>query len=265
MSEFTMVENTEHTKTDKKTKAVKITACVLASLLLIELVVYKFILPCMSSPSITFTGLKNYTPEQIAVILAPMRGSNWLSFNVDEAVSLLSSEAAIDYVDVSKHFPDKITISIVEREPVAMTFVNNGTCTVPVSIDSKGVLFPENQTAVTDSDTIPIISGLPVEHLTGGMRVPAKYRALIEQIAKIRSLPQKYFAAISEICVVPKEYGNYELVLIPAHSKTRVLTDRALNEDALQYMMIVLDVVNSIQPNVSEIDLRYGSVSYRTR
>ena len=45
----------------------------------------------------------------------------------------------------------------------------------------------------------------------------------------------------------------------------RVLTDRALNEDALQYMMVVLDVVNSIEPDVSEIDLRYGSVSYRTR
>ena len=38
-----------------------------------------------------------------------------------------------------------------------------------------------------------------------------------------------------------------------------------MNEDALQYMMVVLDVVNSIEPDVSEIDLRYGSVSYRTR
>ena len=87
---------------------------------------------------------------------------------------------------------------------------------------------------------------------------------MIEQIAKIQALPQKYFAAISEICVVPKTYGNYELMLIPVNSRIRVLTGRALNEESLQYMMVVLDVVNSIEPNVTEIDLRYDSVSYRT-
>ena len=95
------------------------------------------------------------------------------------------------------------------------------------------------------------------------MRIPAKYRVLIEQIAKIQALPQKYFAAISEICVVPKTYGNYELCLIPVNSKIRVLTGRSLNEEALQYMMVVLDVVNTLEPDVSEIDLRYDSVSYR--
>jgi cell division protein FtsQ len=87
----------------------------------------------------------------------------------------------------------------------------------------------------------------------------------MEQIQDIRNLKQKYFAAISEIEVVPKEYGNYELVLYPIQAKVRVLTDRALNEEALQYMMVVLDVVNSIEPDVGEIDLRYGSVSYRKR
>ena len=30
-------------------------------------------------------------------------------------------------------------------------------------------------------------------------------------------------------------------------------------------MMVALDVVNKIEPDVSEIDLRYGSVSYRKR
>ena len=59
--------------------------------------------------------------------------------------------------------------------------------------------------------------------------------------------------------------GNYELALYPSQAKVKVLSDRNLNEDALQYMMVVLDVVNSIEPDVSEIDLRYGAVSYRRR
>ena len=97
------------------------------------------------------------------------------------------------------------------------------------------------------------------------MSIPANYRVLLDQIETVRSRSQKYFAAISEIQVVQKEYGNYELVLYPVHKHVRVLTDRSLNEEALKYMMVVLDVVDSIEPDVSEIDLRYGSVSYRTR
>lgn len=54
-------------------------------------------------------------------------------------------------------------------------------------------------------------------------------------------------------------------MIYPQHSRTRILTDRSLNEEALQYMMVMLDVVNSIEPNLTEIDLRYGAVSYRTK
>ena len=51
--------------------------------------------------------------------------------------------------------------------------------------------------------------------------------------------------------------------IIPTESKIRVLTDRTLNEESLRYMMVVLDVVGKTESNVAEIDLRYGSVSYR--
>ena len=44
-----------------------------------------------------------------------------------------------------------------------------------------------------------------------------------------------------------------------------MLTDRSLNEEALKYMMVVLDVVKQLGSDVCEIDLRYGSVSYRTK
>ena len=102
--------------------------------------------------------------------------------------------------------------------------------------------------------------------MSKGMRIPSKYRPLIDQISKISELPQHYFASLSEICVLPKDSGNYELALIPAQSKVKVLTDRALNEDALKYMLVVLDVVTQVgKDNVAAIDMRYGSISYITR
>ncbi|MCR5187813.1 MAG: FtsQ-type POTRA domain-containing protein [Treponema sp.] len=257
--------NQEEDKSEKKIRVIKILFCILCLFLIGELVVYKYVMPCFSSPKVTVAGQAAYSAEEIARMLLPMESSNWLDFDVNQAVAIISSEAGIDHVSVEKKFPDKILINLEERKPVAVTLVVENGKTSAMQIDKNGVLFPGKANITSDVDEVPIVSGLPVEYMSKGMRIPSKYRPLIDQITKISALPQKYFASISEICVLPKEYGNYELALIPSQSKVKVLTDRALNEDALKYMMIVLDVVNQIGTDVSEVDLRYGSVSYRKR
>ena len=257
--------NEEEDKSEKKIKVIKILFCVLCLLLIGELVVYKYVMPCFSSPKVTVSGQAAYSAEEIARMLLPMESSNWLDFDVNQAVAIISSEAGIEHVAVEKRFPDKILINLEERKPVAVTLVVENGKTSAMQIDKNGVLFPGRMNAISDTNEVPIVSGLPVEYMSKGMRIPSKYRPLIDQITKISDLPQKYFASISEICVLPKEYGNYELALIPSQSKVKVLTDRALNEDALKYMMIVLDVVNQIGTDVAEVDLRYGSVSYRKK
>ncbi len=251
-------------KTERKIKFIKVIFCILCFALICELVICKYVMPSFSSPKVTVSGQHDYSAEEIARMLLPMNSSNWFDFDVDHAVALLSSEAGIDHVVVEKKFPDKIYVNVTEREPVAVTFVVENGHSTPVQIDKNGVLFPGKKNIAEDV-ILPIISGLPVEYMTKGMRIPVKYRPLIEEISKISALPQHYFASLSEICVLPKESGNYELALIPSQSKVKVLTDRALNEDALKYMMVVLDVVNQIGTEVSEVDLRYGSVSYTTR
>ncbi len=252
-------------KSDRKVKVIKILFCIFCFLLIGELVIYRYIMPSFSSPKVTVTGQSNYSAEEIAKMLLPMNSTNWFDFDVNQAVAIISSDAGIDHVSVVKKFPDKIFIKVEERKPVALTFVASDGATSAMQIDKNGVLFSGKTDKNAEKSEIPIISGLPVEYMSQGMRIPSKYRPLIDQISKISSLPQKYFAGISEICVLPKESGNYELALIPSQSRVKVLTDRALNEDALKYMMVVLDVVNQLGSDVSEVDLRYGSVSYRTR
>ena len=257
-------DNSSENKAEKKIKFIKVIFCVLCFALLCELVIYKYVMPSFSSPKVTVTGQKDYTAEEIARLLLPMNSTSWFDFDVEQAVALLSSEAGIDHVAVEKKFPDKIYVNISEREPVAVTFVEENGRTSPVQIDKNGVLFPGKK-APSAEDVLPIVSGLPVEYMSKGMRIPSKYRPLIDQISKISEMPQHYFASVSEICVLPKDSGNYELALIPSQSKVKVLTDRALNEDALKYMLVVLDVVNQIGTDVAAVDLRYGSVSYITR
>ncbi|MCQ2592199.1 MAG: FtsQ-type POTRA domain-containing protein [Treponema sp.] len=249
---------------DKKIKVVKIIFFILCFFLAAELVVYKYVIPSFGSPKVTVNGQNSYSAEEIAMLLLPMNSTTWFDFDVDMAASILSSEPGLEKVTVEKKFPDKIYIDVVERMPVALTFVEENGTSYPVQIDRNGVLYPIKNNIV-DSNEVPIISGINVEHLSGGMRIASQYKSLIEQIAKIKELGKNYFAGISEICVLPTELGSYELELIPAQSKIKVLTDRSLNEESLKYMMVVLDVINLLDTTVSEVDLRYGSVSCKVR
>ncbi len=252
-------------KNSSKLNGIKIFVAIFGILLICELCVYLFVMPCMNEVTISWTGLKSYSPQSLMELISVPAKSNLVKFNTNEVKSILSSVSGIEEVQVYKKFPSSVCINVIERTPVAMTFISNGSVTSAVQIDKNGVLFSANSNFANSDRSIPLISGIPVENIPEGMRIPQKYRALMEQIAEIRSLSQNYFAAISEIHVMPKEYGNYELVLYPIHSKTRILTGRQLSEESLQYMMVALDVVNTLDPNVVEIDMRYGSVSYRTK
>lgn len=247
-----------------KLRIVKIIFLILCFLLLLEVIAYKMILPAMRYPKITFDGFSMYTEQDLQNVLYPLSDQSWLHFKSSQAASLLLATSGIESVSVAKHFPDSIFISVTERKPVAMTFLTTENGSIPVQIDKNGVLFVITDYKRSCDKLVPIVSGLPLERFEDGMRIPSKYRTLIERLAEIRGLTQNYLAAVSEICIVPKEQGNYELVVFPANSRVRVLIDRALSQEALQHMLVVLDVVESIDPNVSEIDLRYGAVSYRS-
>ncbi|MCQ2241301.1 cell division protein FtsQ/DivIB [Treponema sp.] len=250
---------------DKKLIALKVLVFVLGGFLALEALVYSFVLPLFSAPEITYSGLNYLTKNELNEKLAELDCSTWSGFSTERAVSVISTISCVESVSVDKHFPNSISIKIKERNAVAKSIICQDGTSKSIQIDENGILFSVNSASMATDYSVPLVSGLPVDNLQEGMRLPSKYRVLMEQISDIRKLPRKYFAAVSEIQVVPKEYGNYELALYPSQAKVKVLTDRNLNEDALQYMMVVLDVVNSIEPDVSEIDLRYGAVSYRRR
>jgi len=249
---------------DKKTFAAKFVFIILTVILAIEAIVYLFVMPCTKAPKINWSGVENSTIYELSRVAGSSLSRSWMNFDQDEVCSILTTIPGIEDVRIEKTFPDKVTIHVTERQAVAVTIVSQNDRTVPVQIDRTGVLFPVGNDDVFDGSSL-IISGIPVENIPEGMRIPSKYHPLLQQISEIKEINKNYFAAVSEIHVVPKEYGNYELVIYPVNSRTRILTDRALNEEALQYMMVMVDVVNAMEKNVEEIDLRYGAVSYRTR
>lgn len=245
----------------KKTKILKILIGILSLLLVVEGLLYFLIIPASADSSVTFFGLKTLSAENLTRTLALYGGTAWLGFDTEKAATQIAANSSVESVLVEKYFPDRVVVTIKERDPVAMSLITADNKTLPFFIDKEGVLFSTNADFTTSS--LPLISNLEFDTLSEDMRIHNKFNTLMEQILRIQKTNPVYFSAISEIRVVQKEYDNFELILYPIHSNTRVLTDRNLTEELLEYMMVIIDVISSIDTNVVEIDLRYGSVSYK--
>ncbi len=253
----------KETKTQKKgtIKVLKILVICLLVVLVVEALAYFIIIPNTTECTVTFSGLETLEVNDVRASLAQACGTNWLRFDTSVAASRLLGYSAVETVSVQKSFPNKIVVNVQERNPVAITLANVNDKTVPALIDKNGVLFALANEKVSES--LPLITGFDITTFFEGMRLDSKFSPLIKQIADIQKSNSNYFQVISEIVISPKQYDNYELVIFPVHTKTRVLVDRNFTEDALKYMMVALDVVKSVSPSVSELDLRYGTISYK--
>ena len=260
-----VTKENSNVKKDKKLSVLKVIVLILAILVLLQGILYMVLIPSLAPAKVYYKGNSSATTAEITRVLKSMNAKTWMQFNRNKAKVEIKNIPGIEDVEVKKYFPDRVEITVQERVAVAKLIVQTENGSVPIQIDKNGVLFPIKSSESFNDNTVPLISGITVDRVQNDMRIPEKYRSLMDDIYNIRNLPQNYFAAVSEIQVVQKEYGNYELVLYPINSRVRVLTDRSLSEESLQYMMVALDVVNSIEPDVCELDLRYGSVTYRKR
>lgn len=248
-------------KNDTKAKILKVLVIGLAVFIILEALIYAVVVPSLSSAKITFVGLDSMSSDELLAYAGVSDSISWMGFDTGSFASRLATNACIESVAVEKKFPDQILVKVNERKPVCMSFVNVDGKTVPIQIDENGVVFSVGGNSIGN---MPLITGLDLPTLSEGMRIPTKYRTLLEQIDEIWKINPAYFTALSEIRIISTDFGSYELMMYPLQSKVRFLTDRTLTEETLQYMMVVLDIIESVEPDVTEVDMRYGTISYKT-
>jgi cell division protein FtsQ len=259
MSNQGKVEKTE--KKVNKVNLLKVLFIILGLLILAEILIYTVLMPCLAPVKVTYSGLETFSAQQISNYLEITPKLTWIQFDSAKAASKLAGNAVIENVVIEKHFPDQVLVKIVERKAAVVTLANVNGKTVPVQIDKNGVIFAVDRGMPKNS--VPLVTGFTFDTIVEGMRLNGKLRPLMEQISEIQASNPEYFSVLSEIKVLPKDYGSYELELYPVHSRTKVITDRTLNIESLQYMMVLIDVFNSMNRDTSVIDLRYGSISFR--
>lgn len=246
-----------------RTKMLKILVAVLFAVFVVEALVYLVIIPCTAAVQVRFVGLSQYAPEELIKNYNLNIRKPWVNFDTGAISSRLAKSPLFESVRVEKIFPDQVVITVKERTTSAIALTEINGKSVAVQIDKTGYVYRIDGNVPTSN--VPIISGLTFENPHPGMRLNSALRPLLKSIGELLETKPAYFNALSEIRIVPKDYGEYDLILYPMHSKIRVLADKELNEEKLQYIMVVLGVMDSLGVDVSEVDVRYGAVSYKTR
>lgn len=264
MYEAYAVENSKAPHaTDWKPYALKILIVILVVFLVCEITFYVIVVPMTTRIHLSIRGTSNMGYDELCHIAGLSGMEKWMDFNSAETASRLAANPLFETVVVEKAFPDRVTISVKERVAVAVAFGTINGRTVPFEIDRNGVAFRIG--ALSATLNLPLITGLVFENPVPGMRLHASLTSLLEELSVLESKNPVLLSSISEIKIESKTYGGYDLVVYPVHTPIPVRTDKALNEDALQYMMLVLDVVQDLSMDISEIDIRAGTVAYRVR
>ena len=170
--------------------------------------------------------------------------------NINELSKVFEDNHYVKAVRVSKHFPDKIKIEIIERNPIAI--VNNKE---PILIDENGIILPNNKQAF--KKIIPFLSGFnqnKLSYINGKKTTSPKLNEAISLLKKIKEKNQSLYKNISEMAL----NGDKEFVLVLVDYPTKINLG---SNDLGKKIQIIESFDSSINPDglyaFKSIDLRY--------
>ncbi len=205
-------------------------------------------------------------PDEEILRIAGMEGV--LSYlNVSEAAvaDRLMANPVIKTAVVEKHFPDKVSIAVTSRRPLASIFAEVDGRSRLFYVDNQGYILPS---AAAEGDvSMPVLSGIRVLDVRPGMRFPEELTGYLTQLSALQADAPRLYNLISEIKFVKKSTAGYEVVLFPGHEHLRVRTGPELTEEMMRSILLVIDVVKrqGLLGSLEELDFRTGEVVYRAR
>ncbi len=187
--------------------------------------------------------------------------------NVSEAAvaDRLMAHPVIRTAVVEKHFPDKVSITVASRRPLASVFAEVDGKSRLFYVDNQGYILPA--ASAEGNASMPVLSGVRVLDVRPGMRFPEELTGYLVQLSALREEAPRLYNLISEIKFVKKSTAGYEVVLFPGHEHLRVRTGPELTKEMMRSILLVIDVVKrqGLLGSLEELDFRTGEVVYRAR
>jgi len=237
----------------------------------IELIWLFGISPCMPLARITVSGIPGIDEKAVLAIAGLGSHSSYMTVNVRTAEQALLSLPVVRSARVEKHFPNRVEIHLVRRRAAAIAFVEAAGEIFPALVGGDGMLINIGKEGFRNEETLPVVSGLVLEGVYPGMKLPRIYNELFWRLETLARDAPELLAAISEIRINHKNYDGYDLTLYPAHQGVRVRVAEDITEETIRYMFLMLDVLsvksknNSESANIEEIDFRTGTASYKVK
>jgi len=228
-----------------------------------ELIWLLGISPFIPFSSVEVHGFSGFSRPQILSLAGIDDSSSYFSTNVSLVKERLSSNILVESAVVMKRFPDKLSIYLNPRKPAAVTLANGDSGQFMMYIDRHGVIYKIENDISMEKNDIPVISG--IENVQLNARLPAALVPLVDNLGEIGSSSPELLSAISEIRIERKAWDGYDLVLFPVHSSIKVRLENNLTEDALRYMLLMLNVFETDVNRPQEIDFRSGMGSYKIK
>ncbi|MBN2051581.1 MAG: FtsQ-type POTRA domain-containing protein [Spirochaetales bacterium] len=184
--------------------------------------------------------------------------------NTEEIAQRLMSLPFVQRAEVQRIFPDSLSVSLIQREAVAVLLLEDGGETLPALVDREGVVYRIGGEEIHD---LPLVSGIRFEAPRLGMRLPEVLKQFLEDLERIKQTSPVLLTLISEFKFIKKDGDRYEVMIYPEHYRLPVRIGDRLDERSLNYIMMVLDVVlrQGMTTELREIDFRGGDVAFRTR
>jgi cell division protein FtsQ len=147
----------------------------------------------LSVKHIRISGVTRTSPKDVERLLVDLKTQNILQAQLQDYEKRLRKLPRVKDADLKRIFPSSILCSITERKPVALVFANRF-----LEIDEEGMILTKDE--ITSKLDLPIITGIPNEHLQEGTICKDKHlQEALEALRICKELGGNFVEDISEI------------------------------------------------------------------
>jgi cell division protein FtsQ len=228
---------------------------VLSVVLALELVYHLVLAPRLTIEEIELESDLPLSEERLLALAGVRVGMPYFKVDADQAAERITAHPVVKDAQVRTVFPNRITISATRRVPLAAALTST----------PDGVVF---RVGLTKGDAdLAIVSGLRFEAVDVGLQLPALVVDFLEQLRRFKMDAPGLYRLFSEYRIVQKNEYAYEVVLYPMHYALPVRIGTSIDADMIQYVLMMLDVLQreGRLSSLAELDVRSGEGVLRPR
>ncbi len=192
-------------------------------------------------------------------------GAHYFAVNETEIARRIEGYPSIRSVEVTKGFPNVVTLRMDRRRPLVASFIEGRHETGIVLIDESGAIFADG--AAGEGYDVPVISGITFQGRVVGSSLPESVQPVLESLYGLRRSSPQLYSLISEVRLESLRAGVFDVLLYMGSYRVPVRMNESFDGKTCTYALMVLDVLSQqgIAGDVQEIDFRSGEIVYRMK